>query len=480
MRSSAMLACWLAVAGCGDDGLTEHQPAELPMIANFGGPVMTAPQLVPILYSDDPDADTIEAFSRWIVGSAWLGAVAGEYGVGPGSVLEVLRKSEPSPDQIDDVEIVDLLYQGLADGSLPHPASGLGNVLFVVYFPLHTVVTAFGFDKSCIQFGGYHHSVRRDGVELAYAVVPACHEFIRGLTDLEGREYAASHEIVEAITDPIPFNSPGIQLRDPTGTWSGLGLEVADLCTRSDDSGSAREAGFDATRSWSNTAAATGDPCVPVPSDAPYFNVVLERSAIPRIAPGSRESIALTGWATGSTPSWMLSASTGSPTGASVSLGSARMSVGQTTTLAVSVPRSTPSGTTLQLNIYSGLSEASYQMLPMTAIVGAACSTFTTCEECSSHVGCGFCTINGHCEPEGVAGSAESDCPPSAFAHWPGSCGNHCARFISCTDCSSEAGCGWCDSGTPQCVEASLDFGHPAASACPAADWTFTPDYCPS
>jgi hypothetical protein len=477
MRGPAMVACLLAV-GCGDGAPIQHQPAQLPTVSSFGGPIMTAPQVVPIFYADDPDVDRLEAFHRWLVTSAWLGAVAGEYGVGPGSVLQVVRRPEPAPDKISDFQIVDMLYAGLADGSLPKPASGLSNVLFVVHFPLHTVVTAFGEDKSCFQFGGYHTSVRRDGVELAYAVVAACRDYIRGLTDTEGREYSASHEIVESFTDPVPINAPGIQLRDPTGTWSGLGVEVADLCTRSDDSGATREAGFVATRSWSNAAAAHGDPCVPVPSDAPYYNVVLERNAMPRIAPGSSESVALTGWATGTMPSWMLTANAGA-NNVTVSLDSSRISAGETTTLDVGVPRSTESGTMLQLYVYSGTSESEYQVLPMTAVAGASCSTFPSCEECSSHVGCGFCQINGHCEAEGVAGSADSDCPLDSFAHWPGSCGNHCAAFTTCSDCSSEAGCGWCASGTPQCVEASQDFGHPAASTCPAADWSFTPDYCP-
>jgi hypothetical protein len=174
----------------------------------------------------------------------------------------------------------------------------------------------------------------------------------------------------------------------------------------------------------------------------------------------------------------MLSASSANAIDAQVTLASNRMFPGRTTTLNVSVPTTTAPGTTLQLFVYSGLSQTSYQVLPMVALVGAPCSSFTGCEACSSRVGCGFCTTTGRCEAEGADGSADG-CPASSFARWPGSCRGFCAGHGSCSDCSSQAGCGWCSSGgTMQCVEASHDNGHPEAGSCAYADWSFTPEYC--
>ena len=60
-----------------------------------------------------------------------------------------------------------------------------------------------------------------------------------------------SHEIIEAATDPIPGNNPAFQVTDPSNSWIALGGEVADLCSRGDDSRAFREAGFVVTRSWS-------------------------------------------------------------------------------------------------------------------------------------------------------------------------------------------------------------------------------------
>ncbi len=68
---------------------------------------------------------------------------------------------------IDDTQIVDLLFAGLADGSLPMPSL---NTLYMFVFPARTTVTVGTF-ASCANFFGYHDSARRHGVEVAYAVV---------------------------------------------------------------------------------------------------------------------------------------------------------------------------------------------------------------------------------------------------------------------------------------------------------------------
>jgi hypothetical protein len=481
MRAAPMLACVLLAAGCSDDP-AELPDVLLPTISSLGGPVIAHPQLVPMFYSDDPDAEPLTRFSQWVVTSSWLDQVGAEYGVGSGSVLGVVHRADAAPDRITDAEIVDLLFQGVADGTLPKPPDGnLGEVIYIANFPVHTKVTFGGSDSSCIDFGGYHLSARRNGVELVYAVIVTCPGFFQGLSTLEGRQIATSHELIEAATDPIATNRPAYQLVDPLGSWSGLGTEVADLCVRSDETAVWREGGFAAQRSWSNAAIASGDPCVPVSSGAPYFNVVVDGTGLPRIPPGGHESRTLIGFSTGSTSDWQLSAQaakTGNPT---VKLADNRLNAGKSTTLDISVPSTIPRGTRLQLFVYSAVSATSYHLLPMLAIVDVACSTFPTCESCSAHIGCGFCATTGRCETEGVSGSAESACPPSSFATWPGSCGSFCAtRNNSCAECSSLAGCGWCNSGDAMhCLEASHEQGHPASATCADADWSFTPDYCP-
>jgi hypothetical protein len=478
---AAMLACFL-FAACGHDDPVELPDILLPTFASLGGPVIAHPQLVPIFYSDDPDAEPLTRYSEWIVTSSWIDQVGSEYGVGSGSVLGVVHRPAAAPDKITDAQITDLLFQGVADGTLPTPADGnLADVLYIAYFPAHTRVAFDGADSSCADFGGYHLSARRDGVELVYAVIVTCPGLFQGLSTLEGRMIATSHELIEAATDPIPNNRPTFRVVDPRGSWSGLGTEVADLCVRPDESAVWREGGFPAQRSWSNNAIATGDPCVPVPTEAPYYNVVAESPVLPRIVPGDSESVRLIGWSTGATSDWQLSAQASGAGKPTVRVSDNRLHAGEAATLDISVPSTTARGTILQLFVYSGFSATTYQVLPMVAIADVACSTFPTCESCSAHIGCGYCTTNGKCETEGVSGSSESDCPPSAFSTWPGSCGNFCAIHSgSCAECSSQAGCGWCNAGDGMhCLEASHDQGHPQSATCAPADWSFTPDYCP-
>jgi hypothetical protein len=477
MHAAATLILLLLAAGCGGD---DDEPPRLPSFSDLGGPRMAHPQLVLIFYSNDPDADALTRYSEQLVTSSWLDQVGAEYGVGPGSVLTVVHLGGPAPARLSDTEIVDLLFQELAAGDLPlPPVDGPGELLYVLDVPSSTVVTLSGL-TSCTDFGGYHASARRNGVEVAFAVVATCSKLYSDLTDLEIREVVLSHEVIETATDPVPVNHPAFQLRDPSGSWSALGDEVADLCTRGDSTGIWREGDFVAQRSWSDAAAVFGDPCVPVPTDAPYFNVRRDGNVMPRIPPGGHGTVSVNGWATGTTPDWSLETFTRPPTDVMAAPQTNQLGAGRSTKINLTISQTATPGTTLQIYVYSTLSEMSYQVLPMTVMVGEPCSTFTTCDDCASHIGCGYCTSNGQCMADGISGSADGSCTGSSFARWPGSCSGFCAMHSgSCTDCSSQAGCGWCASGgTGQCLEASDHHASPATATCAYADWAFTPDYC--
>lgn len=482
---STLVSCAL-LASCGGGGGGSSQPL-LPEITDHGGPVMAHVQLVPIFYSDDPDIATLTSFSQWVVGSQWLKDVGADYGVSTGSVLQIVQRSDTAPAMIDDADIITLLYAGLADGSLPKPAGGLADVLYMIHFPATTTVTA-GNSASCLDFGGYHASARRSGVELSYAVIAACPGFVPGLSDVENREDVASHELIEAATDPIPDNHPGFQLGDPTSSWFAFGSEVADLCERGDGQEIWRESGFAAQRVWS-TAAATAehDPCIPGGS-ADYFNLVAQPPGVLRIAPGAHAPVTLRAWASGaaSGTSWQLEAD-GTMTDAStvtLKLGATTIKDGGTVSLDVALAQSAQVGDLPQFFAVSSPNLSSntspLQLLPLYAVVGVPCSQLATCDACTFEFGCGWCTSSGKCEPMGgETSSAASSCTGSSFATWPGSCPGYCAQFSdTCSDCSSQPGCGWCASGTPQCVEVSHDTGQPLSGSCPYADWSFTPDYC--
>jgi hypothetical protein len=477
------LASCLLIAGCGGGGGSSAAPSLLPDVVDHGGPVMAHMQLVPIFYTGDTDITSLTSFSQWIVGSEWLKAVGADYGVGTGTMLPAVQLPGPAPAMIDDTDIIQLLYSGLAAGTLPRPAGGLADVLYLIYFPASTTITA-GPDKSCEAFGGYHNSARQGGVELSYAVIAACSDFVDGLDDLENREVVASHELIEAATDPVPNNHPGFQLDDPTTPWSGFGSEVADLCQRGDTTEIVRESSFVAQRSWSVAAAsAEQDPCVPG-ANADYFNLVMQPAGVVRIAPGGHQAVTLRAWARGaaSGTSWQLDTGVAMPSAQTLTLSAPTIKDGATVSLDVALPSTAQIGDQPQFVVFSTSStdDANYSFLPMYAVVGKSCSQFTTCDACTAEFGCGFCASSGKCEAMGgPTSSAASSCSGGSFATWTGSCKGWCAMFSdSCGDCSSQPGCGWCSSGSPRCVEASHDTGQPASGSCPYADWSFTPDYC--
>jgi hypothetical protein len=474
MRSPAIVATLiLAGGGCGGD---EERP-RLPLVVDVGGPKLAHPQLVFIYYANDLDArDGFVDYSRGLVASSWLEAVGAEYGIGAGSVLAVVEKPTSSPAQIDDREIVDLLFAGLADGSLPAPTA---DTLYMFTFPNNHVT--YGSSTACVEFRGYHDSARRNGVEVAYAVIPTCRDS-SGVA--VSRATTISHELIEAATDPFPGSNPGWQLRDLTSPWLAMGDEVADLCVRGGDSGVVPVGEHQAQRSWSNAAAgAERDPCVPHRYGETYFNAVLDTKTILRIRPGYHRTIRLEGFATKDVDSWILSVRPALEGTVTLTLGELTLEPGKSTTLDITLPSSARVGVPVFSYVYSELgAAANYQWhyLPVPVMAGEPCSTFTDCQSCTSRAGCGFCSSSGRCEAIGVSGSAESSCEGSSFATWAGSCPGLCEnRSASCTTCTAAPGCGWCAGGTPACMEASHAYSHPEVGTCAYADWSIRSSYCP-
>jgi hypothetical protein len=472
-------ACASWCAACGDSE-PDQSPPPLPQVSSFGGPIMAHPQLVPIFYNNDLDATTLTSFSRWIVNSRWISAVGAEYGVGQGSVLGTVQLPMPAPFTLTDAQVIDLMFQGIAAGSVPTPADGnLGDVLYVLYLPPQTTET-LGNLSSCFDFGGYHSSARRNGVELSYAVIATCLGNGAQLSGVEFREFVMSHELIEAATDPVPGNHPAYRLNDVTSPWISTGGEVGDLCELSGRR-MFRDSGYVMQRSWSNIAAESGDPCVPAPFFN-YFNVRVGGRFPPRIPAGGHTTLTLTGWTTGAVLDWTLEAAAARPGQVTLTLGATQLNNGKTTTLDIAFPATAQPGTVASFYVYSVEQDhVTYETLPMRAIVGDPCASFSGCLACTAQPGCGFCAATGRCENRGASGSADSSCPAASFAQSLGDCPGYCASHGgSCIDCASQPGCGWCDAGAAsQCVAFDHKTDLPANNACSYASWDLTPSYCP-
>ncbi len=118
---------------------------------------------------------------------------------------------------------------------------------------------------------------------------------------------AASHELIEAATDPHVGSQSTIAYYMTNLAWSIEGGEVGDVCVGRNDE--YQESGFAVQRSWSNTAAkASHDPCVPAPANEAYFNTAYASNSLASMKVGDTKTIQLTAFSDAPTDDWALRA----------------------------------------------------------------------------------------------------------------------------------------------------------------------------
>ncbi len=233
-----------------------------PTIGSAGGAVLATPKIVPIFFSTDTQAAQILASTKELPGSAYWN-VASEYGVGPVTVGEAITVTDPPPANVaaEDIPtwIVSMLDGTHAAWGTPDP-----NAIYTVFYPSGTQM-----DGACTEYGGYHSDILAGSVEIAYAVLPRCPGGVGTAF------FAATHEWLEAATDPHPMADRAFFKPDAAHlAWLTFpGSELGDMCDLDTSAeANAPEISRPVQSLWSNASAAAGhDPCVPA-SSAPYFN----------------------------------------------------------------------------------------------------------------------------------------------------------------------------------------------------------------
>jgi hypothetical protein len=176
----------------------------------------------------------------------------------------------PAPAMtVDDSTIQSWLAQEIAANALPLPTA---DTVYVLYYPTGTTITLSlnGANlTSCADFGGYHSEAAYNQTHIVYAVIPRC----GNLAAVTG---AASHELIEASTDPHPFTGPAYdQVDEADFEWQLAvgGGEVADMCAQFPGVLTQfASLPYTVQRSWSNLAITMGhDPCVPALPGEVYF-----------------------------------------------------------------------------------------------------------------------------------------------------------------------------------------------------------------
>jgi hypothetical protein len=305
----------------------------LPIIPDHGGPKLTNPELVVITFADDPNRAVFESMASWLVSSDWLTTVGSEYGIGAGSILANIERTDNAPDTITDSEIQNLLLGEVGGGGIS------ANTLYVIFFPSHTSITTMN-GTSCRSYLGYHSEVV-GAVHVPYAVIPTCTNLQSPPSPLQYAELTMSHEIIEAATNPLNTSNPGFYLPPSSNSaWAALGGELADLCSITP--GGILDGGYMVERVWSNriAKALSGDPCVPSIDSNPYYGVGIAPDTWRAVSPGETVTFTLTGFSFGAVSDWRTFILQAPPGGVSPG----QMNNGTTSTLSIDIPPTAYSG----------------------------------------------------------------------------------------------------------------------------------------
>jgi hypothetical protein len=206
--------------------LVGDSPSAAPTQLTYrGGLLLTAVEVFTVFWgaawqSNEALVNDVNAFFSDILTSELIDQL-GEYSVptyaiGHGSLVGTLTVASPAPSAAtSDAAIQGLLQDQIASGAVPQPAA---NVLYFVYLAPGVAVSQGG-ARSCQAFCGYHSDV---GGRIFYAVMPypGCAGCIGNMETLDALTSTSSHELCEAITDPVPGS----------GWYDDVHGEIGDIC----------------------------------------------------------------------------------------------------------------------------------------------------------------------------------------------------------------------------------------------------------
>jgi hypothetical protein len=201
-------------------------------LSHAGGPVIENVNLTAVYWGDHPNKGKLDKFMSVLPQSPMMDMLAREYSVKSGDRQQFIGRGQyakavvlDAPSKASGGAAIDLTDDDIASkvrelvdqNVLPHND---GNQLTVLLTPPGVFVKlSQGLAYSCFDFGGYHNYTRASSGEmLPYVVIPFCQPDAVHIALAD--TVILSHEIAEAITDPLP----------PSGWVSGNQDEIADPC----------------------------------------------------------------------------------------------------------------------------------------------------------------------------------------------------------------------------------------------------------
>jgi hypothetical protein len=192
-----------------------------------GGPLLTAVQVFTIFWgaawqdtANSALMTKMNQFFDYVLMSPLMDQL-GEYSVDGQSIghgtrtgTTVITSQEPE-SSVQDSDIQNLIAQGIADQTLP---ASTANSLYFVFVP-NGVQVVQGGGASCQVFCGYHDSFAGN---TYYAVMPypSCSGCRGVLAAFDALTSTTSHELCEAVTDPVPGQ----------GWYDDNNGEIGDIC----------------------------------------------------------------------------------------------------------------------------------------------------------------------------------------------------------------------------------------------------------
>jgi hypothetical protein len=264
-------------AGPSDAGFMPGDHPPMPQVISFGGPVIASPHLVPVSFDNDPLQGDIDTFVAAFDKTTYWSSVVAEYGIAKPTTMAPIHLPDVVPASVFDSDIQAFIQKKVMDKTLPAPDS---STLYVLFYPPGTTIDLNG-SKSCATFHGYHNEVVIGQQSTAYAIVSRCSGIPEApVTGIQYVSAVASHEVVEALTDPFVFSNPAFY--EPDHDHIGFAFlslaELGDMCALNGDAFyTPNDFPYTVQRIWSNALAKQGkDPCFPNAKNSTYVMAVPE------------------------------------------------------------------------------------------------------------------------------------------------------------------------------------------------------------
>jgi hypothetical protein len=208
--------------------LPEVTPAPAAQLTYRNGPLLTSVEVFTVFWGpaweQSPLSATVQQindFYDYLLTSPLIDQLAeyntGTYKIGHGKRTGTITITTPHlRHSVSDRTIQHTLqHEVLTNLSFPQPGP---NVLYAVYLPPGVAVVQGG-SSSCKAFCGYHNDVSG---QLFYSVLPYpnCQGCMGGMSPFDSLTTTSSHELCEAITDPIPGQ----------GWYDDTNGEIGDIC----------------------------------------------------------------------------------------------------------------------------------------------------------------------------------------------------------------------------------------------------------